>query len=71
MTFEIEKGVPVSPRVRTHKYPFASMEIGDSFYSEGKTTAALLQAARHVRRHKGFEFKARQEGDGARIWRVK
>lgn len=35
--FEIESNIPMSKKLRKQKYPFAEMEVGDSFFaaSEG------------------------------------
>lgn len=70
MKFEIEKGVPAPDK---SKYPFKSMEIGDSFYVERISTSSLYQSAMSWRRRAGLRwvFATKDELNGARIWRIK
>jgi hypothetical protein len=65
--FKIEKNVPFAER----KYPFAKMEVGDSFevpvtmWNSAKTSATHF-GIRHNRK-----FAARLTGpDTGRIWRI-
>ena len=67
--FTIDKTIPV-PTHHLAKYPFKTMEVGDSFFAEGKTPTILLSAAKHVRKNNGWKFASRKEGTGARIWRI-
>lgn len=83
-TFLVEKGVPYREMNRFRpksKYPYGTMEIGDSFFVAGpprKTYMRLLSAANHYRRRKQQEhkrFSARYVVDesgteGVRIWRL-
>jgi len=64
---KIEKNVPIPPIARSKKYPILEMEIGDSFYAEGKSarSSAYCVGARTGRR-----YVSRPERDGYRIWRV-
>jgi hypothetical protein len=68
---KIDKNVPIPETSGAGAlYPFAEMEVGDSFYVEGKTTAQLQNSASHWRKRKGWKFRTRTEDKGARIWRV-
>jgi hypothetical protein len=84
--FKIEKGIPLpdkqgSRRGRSSIYPFAQMEIGDSFlYSDvysRKLQARACNAARNWRLHSPIEdakdrvFATRRIDDAIRMWRVK
>ena len=71
MTIKIEKGLPIRLlRKRASKYPFAKMEVGDSFFVDGAKSGVL--AARCAYWNKlGCRFIARTEGTGARVWRIK
>jgi hypothetical protein len=72
MAIEIEKDVPLPEGYsRTVKYPFAAMEVGDSFFEEGKTSDQLTNSAAHWRKKNCWKFTARNVDGGARIWRVK
>jgi len=70
--FKIEKGVPVPPPKsgRYAKYPFAKMDIGDSFFASEHPTKVRPAASWWANRHAGFKFQTRKEGDGVRVWRV-
>lgn len=71
--FQIEKNVSIPARtvVRGSKYPFADMEIGDSFLVPGiKASTMSNTAGRFAKTHEGYKFSVRAEGDGARVWRV-
>lgn len=69
-TIVIEKGIP-APAARG-KYPFAQMEVGDSFFVPGKTSRNFPLGPYNARL--GFGFRARTvtvDGvTGVRIWRV-
>ena len=68
--FKIEKGVPVPPRNggrgAPEKYPFSSMEVGDSFLAPEKAQSSTQSAGKRL----GMKFTSRKEADGVRIWRV-
>jgi len=65
---KIDKGVPV-PLNRRTKYPWADMEVGDSFFV---VTDKIANFKRNVyaKNRNGKEFTARAEGDGCRVWRT-
>jgi hypothetical protein len=68
----IEKGIPVPPETRGIKptmYPWAQMEVGDSFFLPGRKahpgfTSKPCKATRH-------KFTSRKVNGGFRTWRVK
>ena len=72
--FIIEKGMPVPLRSNAvPKYPFADLEVGDSFIAPPITKRILSNAAhRYKRKHKseGWNFVCRTLQDGCRIWRI-
>ncbi|MFA5941377.1 MAG: hypothetical protein WC809_18650 [Sinimarinibacterium sp.] len=80
MTIKIENGVPIPTRIEAAVYPFASMEIGDSFSvptTEDLPAEKLRQrlsanGANFAKRHLGVRFTTRVENNGGsvRIWRV-
>lgn len=68
----VEKGIGLPVRVR-EKYPFATMEVGDSFLYQGKRVSAYAVVVGANQRYagQGKRFTARQLEDGTiRIWRV-
>lgn len=76
MGFKIEKKVPVPPRAkRSCKYPWDSMEVGDSFVvgQDGPGKSAMASLC-HIMGKKRFDgerkFICRQEAKGVRIWRT-
>ena len=51
-------------------YPFADMEIGDSFWCSCKFESMGSVARKWEIRHGSpYKFTARKENDGSRVWR--
>ena len=74
--FEIKKDVPIPavrmPGGRDVKYPFRSMEIGDSFHAEVSLAEAkkIQYAAAAYSRRNGVKFTTRRSDTGVGIWRT-
>lgn len=69
----IDKDVPIpTDRREAVRYPWADMMVGDSIKAPF-STGYLITAANHYTKyhHLNWRFRAREEGDGARIWRIK
>lgn len=71
--FAIEKGIPIPEQNYSGKrgkphYPFAEMEVGDSFWSPRATvrTAAFAFGARQDR-----SYVTREVDGGYRVWRTR
>lgn len=67
--YEIEKDVPI-PEVTgkgKSKYPFHSMEVGDSIFSESRS---IRQAAYAHARRNNKKFIVRYVEGGYRVWRT-
>lgn len=71
--FKVEKNIPV-PERRKRKgasYPFAGMEVGDSFACEQGDYARVQAAMRTYSYHHGStKFVIRRTDNGFRCWRV-
>lgn len=80
MKLRVEKGIPIPERVRTPKYPWGELEVGDSFFipreeNDSKRYRAYIAAGSFsCNNAKGIRLKAvmREEGgiSGTRVWRV-
>lgn len=77
--FVLENDVPLmgrkgGGRSGTSKYPFASMEPGQSFLVGEEVKAGTIRSAigAFMKTHKeeGYKFAVRQTEDGLRVWRV-
>lgn len=75
--YDIEKDLDISlikkSKGRPPKYPFETMEVGDSFFAEGESlpsSRAYLASSQYAMRH-GLKFSGRTTERGVRIWRVK
>lgn len=73
---KIQSNVPI-PTSYTGKrcsYPFAQMKIGDSFFVKASDYQVFPKVryavAYWAKRHKGFWYTTRKEGDGLRVWRI-
>jgi hypothetical protein len=72
-TIRIEKNVALPPPQvgRPPTYPFAAMEIGDSFLMRIEAKDRVREAAQAWRRrHEGWNYRTRIEADGIRVWRI-
>lgn len=77
---QIEKNIPMpADRATGMHYPYADMEVGDSFYVETNGTNELATARRlrgsshaFTRRNggEGKKFSVRKMDNGFRVWRV-
>lgn len=80
MSFELNpavKDVPNVKRGRKRKYPFDSMEVGQSFLVKIKKDENFSEISNRVRssvsqykRKSGKNFSARQVADGLEVWRI-
>lgn len=73
MSFTIEDGHPI-PAARQNnsrraKYPWADLEIGQSFFVEGAALRSMSSTASHAGRRNGKKFIARAAEGGVRVWR--
>jgi hypothetical protein len=75
--FKIEKGVPLpswqTGRAGQSKYPFADLQVGDSFLVPhfAKTSQMSALIGRWQRTHSNQRFATRKvEGGGVRVWRI-
>jgi len=71
-TFVIEKGLTM-PEGRSSKesqYPFAQMEVGDSFALSDKDARNASSASAQWGRRRGKKFSVRKIGNTYRCWRL-
>ncbi len=70
---QVVSNIPIPDERRNCKYPFAEMQVGDSFYSENSVHA--LQSTISNRRGRNtipraHKFLVKREGTGCRVWRI-
>lgn len=65
--YTIEKNIPIA--VTKVRYPFADLQVGESFFVPGSTARKLSNAAQWYK-SKGMKFTCKTMGGGARCWRV-
>lgn len=71
---KIEKGIQMPPNQsgRRRKYPFLNeMGVGDSFFVQGMSQAAMSSCTRWASIKTGFKFATRRVDGGVRVWRIK
>ena len=68
--FTVEKGIPVPPAVSNAKYPWGTMEIGDSFLVTDRAKFESARLAAYQQRARGRHLVARSTPQGLRIWRT-
>jgi hypothetical protein len=76
---QIDKGVQMPTRMPRNDYPFAQMEVGDSFgipVPEGQKAASAARRmyaavqAHSKRANNGTKYAVRTMGDQVRVWRT-
>jgi hypothetical protein len=71
--YQIDKNIPMSLKNMRSKYPFAQMEVGDSFFvpsDDVKNINALRQSFYRYAHEHGRRFVAQHESGGYRVFRV-
>ena len=68
---QIERNVPIPeiPQGRRPSYPWAKMEVGDSFVVDKPIEFRSIASRDGTRT--GRQFSCKREGVGWRVWRVK
>lgn len=68
---QIDKGVPLPPTHNTMRgYPFASMEVGDSFAVTHDKERSIRTIAARTGEKFGWRFAVRKFDHEVRVWRV-
>lgn len=69
---EIEKGVPLptTEPVKCRKYPYTTMEIGDSFLVTDRTPEAVGSSASQMGKRLNRKFRSAKTREGVRVWRI-
>lgn len=72
---EIQSGIPVpeinrNPKERNSKYPWHSMNVGDSFFVADLTSKGFAGTVYSAGKRSGKKFIARAVDGGVRIWRI-
>ena len=62
---KIDKNIPIDSITRQARYPWRTMQVGDSFYSE----TPIYGIASATGKRLGKKFTVRKEGPGFRCWR--
>jgi hypothetical protein len=71
--YKVEKNIPVPPKSRgtgSYKYPFAYMEVGDSFFVKNGNSKRISVSCRGYAIRKGGKFSCRTLPGGVRVWRI-
>ena len=71
--YQIEKGIPAPEKYgvgRPSRYPFADMEVGDSFFVPDAPANRLACAATWATKRYNRRFITRVVEHGVRVWRV-
>jgi hypothetical protein len=66
---KVERGVSI-PVDGNYKYPWAGMEVGDSFFIAGEAGNRLRSAAGYSGLRNGRRYSVRKVKGGYRVWRV-
>lgn len=72
MTIKVEKGIPIPPKGnnKASKYPYALLEVGDSFFVKDKNATKFSASAYIQARKLGIKITVRNDKGGVRVWRT-
>jgi hypothetical protein len=75
MTYEIRTGIELPKisnrgRAGASKYPFAQMEIGNSFIVTDRTARTVRSAVNAFQKRYEAKFAVRVTEDGVGVWRI-
>jgi len=65
----IDDAVPMPGARVVRRYPYAEMDVGQSFYVAGVQMQVVLNGNWRAGKKLERKFIARREGDGIRVWR--
>jgi len=68
INLEVDKTVPLPEGKK--RYPYASMEVGDSFFVDSGKLQVVCNANYRASKRLGMQFIARKEPEGVRVWRT-
>ncbi len=70
---KIEKGIAIPTTSYGSKYPFAEMEVGDSFLVSGtQANSVIYSMSKFANVNPTKKFSSRREGENSRrVWRIK
>ena len=74
MNFKIEKSIPLPERkTRPMKYPFKSMDEGDSFFvplADGQSPSSVYASISTAKNRLKINLTTAREDGGIRVWRI-
>lgn len=75
--YSVEKGISVPPSVTASRYPFKTMNVGDSFFVEVEADKTMKAQSRistasraYSAKNGGGKFTVRQVTGGLRVWKT-
>jgi hypothetical protein len=68
---KIDKGIPLPKKGNTSGLPFADLNVGDSFFIEGKRPSEVSNLRTYFQKKLKVKFASRMVDGGTRIWRIK
>ena len=68
--FKIDKNVSLWRKTVTAKYPFANMQVGDSFFVPGKKSKNMAGSVANAARTRNAKYATRAVDGGVRVWRT-
>ena len=69
MSIVIQKDVPVPVKSKGKKYPYDTMDVGDSFFVDSANLQVMCNLNYRAGKKHERKFIARKENDGIRVWR--
>jgi len=70
LEINVEKSVPMPMLRKVYKYPYETMDVGDSFTVPVEDRARVLNANYRASKLLGMKLQAKTQGDVVRVWRT-
>lgn len=68
--YQVESGLEMPKARRKHSFPYAQMNVGDSFLVTDMSMGAVCNYNRRNGEKMNMKFVAKKDGDGVRVWRI-
>jgi hypothetical protein len=68
--YSVETGVEIPKPRKKHNFPYADMNVGDSFLATDVAIHVVCNYNKRMGDRLGMKFTAKKVDDGIRVWRL-
>lgn len=70
MSFAIDSHIPVPTQQSSCKYPYGSLEVGQSFLAADGNASSIRSGASQFGKRNNKKFRVSKTREGIRVWRT-